>query len=167
MECGRQRLQGSTRTGNGCLRRMQVTRSERDTPPFHRSLAAAGRAQDREGRYDGLRLEVSPSYRKLFDRDVETVLAREEWRIVPCKVAREGAAGARAQLNGVPRNLPRSRWLSCGCSPPRRRCHAHRSRPCGPVSRVPRLRASFLFLLAIVAFAFTVNDVPPVETVAK
>ena len=26
---------------------------------------------------------------------------------------------------------------------------------------------SFLFLLAIVACAFTVNDVPPVETVAK
>ena len=26
---------------------------------------------------------------------------------------------------------------------------------------------SFLFLLAIVAFAFTVNDVPPVETAAK
>ena len=26
---------------------------------------------------------------------------------------------------------------------------------------------SFLFLLAIVAFAITVNDVPPVETAAK
>jgi len=36
-------------------------------------------------RYDAFRLEVSPSYRELFDRDLRTVLAREDWRIVPIK----------------------------------------------------------------------------------
>jgi hypothetical protein len=36
-------------------------------------------------RYDAFRLEVSPSYRELFDRDLKTVLAREDWRIVPIK----------------------------------------------------------------------------------
>jgi hypothetical protein len=36
-------------------------------------------------RYDAFRLEVSPSYRELFDRDLEMVLAREGWRIVPIK----------------------------------------------------------------------------------
>jgi hypothetical protein len=34
-------------------------------------------------RYDAFRLEVSPSYRELFDRDLKTVLEREEWQIVP------------------------------------------------------------------------------------
>jgi hypothetical protein len=36
-------------------------------------------------RYDPFRLEVSPSYRELFDRDLKSALAREEWRIVPIK----------------------------------------------------------------------------------
>jgi hypothetical protein len=36
-------------------------------------------------RYDAFRLEVSPSYRELFDRDLNSVLVREEWRIVPVK----------------------------------------------------------------------------------
>ena len=36
-------------------------------------------------RYDAFRLEVSPSYREVFDRDLNTVLARERWRIVPIK----------------------------------------------------------------------------------
>ena len=36
-------------------------------------------------RYDPFRLEVSPSHRELFDRDLKSVLAREEWRIVPVK----------------------------------------------------------------------------------
>ena len=36
-------------------------------------------------RYDAFRLEVSPSYREIFDRDLKTVLAREDWRIVPIK----------------------------------------------------------------------------------
>jgi hypothetical protein len=35
--------------------------------------------------YDAFRLEVSPSYRERFDRDLKTVLAREDWRIVPIK----------------------------------------------------------------------------------
>jgi hypothetical protein len=35
--------------------------------------------------YDAFRLEVSPSYRELFDRDLKAVLARENWRIVPLK----------------------------------------------------------------------------------
>jgi hypothetical protein len=36
-------------------------------------------------RYDAFRLEVSPSYRELFDRDLKAVLTREDWRIVPLK----------------------------------------------------------------------------------
>jgi hypothetical protein len=35
--------------------------------------------------YDAFRLEVSPSYRELFDRDLKAVLAREDWRIVPLR----------------------------------------------------------------------------------
>lgn len=35
--------------------------------------------------YDPFRLEVSPSYRELFDRDLKAVLAREDWRIVPLR----------------------------------------------------------------------------------
>jgi hypothetical protein len=36
-------------------------------------------------RYDPFRLEVSPSYRELFDRDLKSALAREDWQIVPLK----------------------------------------------------------------------------------
>jgi hypothetical protein len=36
-------------------------------------------------RYDAFRLEVSRSYRELFDRDLKGVLAREQWQIVPIK----------------------------------------------------------------------------------
>jgi hypothetical protein len=36
-------------------------------------------------RYDAFRLEVSPSYRELFDRDLKSVLQREGWQIVPIK----------------------------------------------------------------------------------
>lgn len=36
-------------------------------------------------RYDAFRLEVSPSYRELFDRDLKSVLQREGWQIVPLK----------------------------------------------------------------------------------
>ena len=36
-------------------------------------------------RYDAFRLEVSPSYREQFDRDLKAVLAREDWRIVSLK----------------------------------------------------------------------------------
>lgn len=35
--------------------------------------------------YDAFRLEVAPSYREVFDRDLKTVLARENWRIVAIK----------------------------------------------------------------------------------
>jgi hypothetical protein len=38
-----------------------------------------------QARYDAFRLEVSPSYREMFDRDLETALAREDWQIVPVK----------------------------------------------------------------------------------
>ena len=38
-----------------------------------------------KNRYDAFRLEVSPSYRELFDRDLSSVLAHEDWRIVPIK----------------------------------------------------------------------------------
>jgi uncharacterized protein VirK/YbjX len=36
-------------------------------------------------RYDAFWLEVSPSYRELFDRDLKNVLEREDWQIVPLK----------------------------------------------------------------------------------
>ena len=36
-------------------------------------------------RYDAFRLEVSASYRELFDRDLKSVLESEAWRIVPLK----------------------------------------------------------------------------------
>jgi hypothetical protein len=36
-------------------------------------------------RYDAFRLEVSASYRELFDRDLNSVLQREGWQIVPLK----------------------------------------------------------------------------------
>ena len=37
--------------------------------------------------YDAFRLEVSASYRELFDRDLKTVLEREDWQIVPPQAA--------------------------------------------------------------------------------
>ena len=100
-------------------------------------------------------------------RDANSLLAREEWRIVPSSVVPEGAAGAQAQLNGVPETFP----VRAGC---RAAAHHHG----GGVMHIDRVHAdrylaflgfalSVLFLLAIVAFAFTVNDVPTVETVAK
>jgi hypothetical protein len=36
-------------------------------------------------RYDAFRLEVSSSYRELFNRDLKSVLEREHWQIVPLK----------------------------------------------------------------------------------
>lgn len=36
-------------------------------------------------RYDPFRLQVSSSYREVFDRDLEKVLERRAWRIVPIK----------------------------------------------------------------------------------
>jgi hypothetical protein len=37
------------------------------------------------GRYDPFRLHVSASYRKMFDRDLGKLLARNEWQIVRVK----------------------------------------------------------------------------------
>jgi hypothetical protein len=34
-------------------------------------------------RYDLFRLQVSSSYRELFDRDVKSVLKHQNWKIVP------------------------------------------------------------------------------------
>ena len=42
-------------------------------------------------RYDAFRLEVSPSYRELFDRELKSVLQREGWQIVPLKRRTRGA----------------------------------------------------------------------------
>ena len=49
-------------------------------------------------RYDAFRLEVSPSYRDLFDRDLKSVLTREEWRIVPLKRRTRKRRASDAQL---------------------------------------------------------------------
>ena len=49
-------------------------------------------------RYDAFRLEVSPSYRELFDRDLKMVLAREDWRIVPIKRPARAHRRSEAQL---------------------------------------------------------------------
>jgi len=35
------------------------------------------------GRYDAFRLQVSSSYREVFDRDLKDVLERAGWQIVP------------------------------------------------------------------------------------
>ena len=42
-------------------------------------------------RYDPFRLEVSPSYRELFDRAVAQVLQRQGWQIVRMKQSRASA----------------------------------------------------------------------------
>ena len=50
-------------------------------------------------RYDAFRLQVSSSYREVFHRDLENVLARREWRIVPVKRrARDRRRHSRDQL---------------------------------------------------------------------
>jgi hypothetical protein len=48
--------------------------------------------------YDAFRLEVSPSYRERFDRDLQKVLAREDWRIVPIKRRVRGRRRSAEQL---------------------------------------------------------------------
>ena len=44
-------------------------------------------------RYDAFRLHVSASYREVFDRDVQKVLARQGWQIVrmPARARRAGS----------------------------------------------------------------------------
>ena len=49
-------------------------------------------------RYDAFRLEVSPSYREMFDRDLKTVLARKDWQIVPLKRRTRARRRNHAQL---------------------------------------------------------------------
>ena len=46
-------------------------------------------------RYDPFRLQVSSSYRELFDRDVKNVLELQNWEIVPLQ--RRTGAGRRNQ----------------------------------------------------------------------
>jgi hypothetical protein len=54
-------------------------------------------------RYDAFRLQVSPSYREVFDRDLEKILQRHEWRIVPVRRRarrhRPGGGQLELQLN--------------------------------------------------------------------
>jgi hypothetical protein len=42
--------------------------------------------------YDAFRLEVSPSYREVFDRAVAQALQRQGWQIVRTKIARGAGA---------------------------------------------------------------------------
>jgi hypothetical protein len=51
----------------------------RSSSPVHRGRS---RARLWGARYDAFRLEVSPSYRELFDRELKTILEREKWKIV-------------------------------------------------------------------------------------
>jgi hypothetical protein len=39
-------------------------------------------------RYDAFRLQVSSSYRQMFDRDLDNTLKRERWEIVPLRSRR-------------------------------------------------------------------------------
>lgn len=43
--------------------------------------------------YDAFRLQVSSSYRELFDRQLKTVLQRERWQIVPLRRHDRGRRG--------------------------------------------------------------------------
>jgi hypothetical protein len=43
-------------------------------------------------RYDAFRIEVSTSYRELFERELNNILEREGWRIVPLKHRRNREA---------------------------------------------------------------------------
>ena len=49
-------------------------------------------------RYDAFRLQVSSSYREVFDRDLQNVLARRAWQIVPAK-RRKTPSGNQLKLN--------------------------------------------------------------------
>ena len=61
---------------------------DKNGEPLPRFIAGSPREVGRKvvsNHYDAFRLEVSSSYRERFDRDVQGVLAREEWRIAPIK----------------------------------------------------------------------------------
>jgi hypothetical protein len=49
-------------------------------------------------RHDAFRLEVSRSYRELFDRDLESILNRREWRIVPLARGKMGRPKKQLEL---------------------------------------------------------------------
>jgi hypothetical protein len=72
-----------------------IDKSGEHVSPF---IAASPREVGRKvvgNRYDAFRLEVSPSYRELFDRDVQAILVRENWRIVPVKRRARGRTSAK------------------------------------------------------------------------
>jgi hypothetical protein len=64
----------------------------------HRLPGYDGRSKVEVGRklvpthYDAFRLEVSPSYRELFERAVAQILRREAWEIVRCEPMSHPAA---------------------------------------------------------------------------
>jgi hypothetical protein len=49
-------------------------------------------------RYDAFRLQVSSSYREIFDRDLRNVLERKDWQIVPVSRRRRMPALSSAQF---------------------------------------------------------------------
>ena|ERR1700680_782203 len=49
-------------------------------------------------RYDAFRLQVSSSYREVFDRDLKNVLERREWQIVPVRRRRTARRPSGNQL---------------------------------------------------------------------
>jgi len=64
----------TVRDGNGDLLRRFVAGSRQEVA---RKLARK--------RYDPFRLEVSSSYREVFERDVKGVLELKDWQIVPLR----------------------------------------------------------------------------------
>lgn len=74
---------------------------DKNGEPLPRFIAGSPREVGRKvvsNHYDAFRLEVSPSYRELFDRDLKSALAREEWRIVPIKRRARRRRRSTAQL---------------------------------------------------------------------
>ena len=49
-------------------------------------------------RYDAFRLQVSSSYREIFDRELRNVLEREDWQIVPLVRQRRNPRGKQREV---------------------------------------------------------------------
>jgi len=49
-------------------------------------------------RYDAFRLQVSSSYRQIFDHELQRVLERQDWEIVPVKRRRRARRPSAGQL---------------------------------------------------------------------
>jgi hypothetical protein len=49
-------------------------------------------------RYDAFRLQVSSSYREVFDHELKTILERQDWQIVPVKRRRGARRPSNRQL---------------------------------------------------------------------